>query len=586
MLAIEERDVSRLRNALKEAEDNLVAQPDLESARQVLSEEEPKEAAREHLRDAKSKGDVKLLKSALQHARSVNLSSSEMAVFEDFLRGAEAKERAEGALRKAIVERSVAGLTLAIPQCRDAGVDASEIAKAEEILSIERPKQEARDLLSVAMEKGDIQELRCALAKCKEVGLEPTEYKEAALRLEREERKERALAAMRATLEESKGVNTTSIDALRDMKERLGEAVGQAKDCGVAESDILETEARRRKLHNAIEDLKGSIRVFCRTRPLSSKEVEQGDTNVCNPINSMTVDVSGQQFMFDALFMPGTQEEVFEDCRDIVQSAVDGYNVTIFAYGQTGAGKTFTMYGVQSPPELKGTTPRTIEEIYRITERDKGRFNYTVEGSMLELYQNNIVDLLSKGGPASSKKLNIRTDKQGAVQIEHLTKEMCSSAQDMLNLLERGNEQRTVAATAMNSESSRSHLLLTIEIVSVNKETHDQIRGKILMCDLAGSERLKKSEVEGEQMKEAIEINKSLTALGDVIESLTKGQKQIPYRNHKLTQVMQDSLGGQAKTLMFVNMSPASSNIDETIMSLKWATRAKRITNKIAKNAK
>merc|ERR1712032_571039 len=137
-----------------------------------------------------------------------------------------------------------------------------------------------------------------------------------------------------------------------------------------------------------------------------------------------------------------------------------------------------------------------------------------------------------------------------------------------------------------NSESSRSHLLLIITIVSVNKETRDQLRGKVLLCDLAGSERLKKSEVTGDSQKEAIEINKSLTVLGDVIEGLTKKHTQIPYRNHKLTQLMQDSLGGSAKTLMFVTCSPANSNAEETIMSLKYATRAKRITNTQIRNAK
>merc|ERR1719437_144802 len=131
----------------------------------------------------------------------------------------------------------------------------------------------------------------------------------------------------------------------------------------------------------------------------------------------------------------------------------------------------------------------------------------------------------------------------------------------------------------MNSESSRSHLVLIITVVSVNKETGEQLRGKILLVDLAGSERLKKSSVEADGEKEAIEINKSLTALGDVIEGITKNQKVIAYRNHKLTQLMQDSLGGTAKTLMFVNCSPASSNLDETVMSLKYATRAKTITN-------
>eukprot|EP00933_Yihiella_yeosuensis_P043638 TRINITY_DN3854_c0_g2_i2.p1 TRINITY_DN3854_c0_g2~~TRINITY_DN3854_c0_g2_i2.p1 ORF type:complete len:167 (-),score=32.15 TRINITY_DN3854_c0_g2_i2:294-737(-) len=140
--------------------------------------------------------------------------------------------------------------------------------------------------------------------------------------------------------------------------------------------------------------------------------------------------------------------------------------------------------------------------------------------------------------------------------------------------------QQQRKATAMNSDSSRGHLVLIIQIVSVNRETKEQLRGKILLCDLAGSERLKKSQVSEDMQKEAIEINKSLTALGDVIQSLTKGDKVIPYRNHKLTQLMQDSLGGTAKTLMFVNCSPASSNQDETHMSLKYAVRAKKITNK------
>merc|ERR1712039_1089505 len=233
---------------------------------------------------------------------------------------------------------------------------------------------------------------------------------------------------------------------------------------------------------------------------------------------------------------------------------------------------------------MEGTAPRTIDELFRVIDQGKERFTYTVMASMLELYRNDIVDLLVKGNPAASKsKLNIRTDKTGMVIVEHLTEEECQSPEELTQLLEKGNKQRTVAATAMNSESSRSHLVLVIKIVSVNKETKDQLRGKLLLCDLAGSERLKKSQVEKEQEKEAIEINRSLTALGDVIEALTKQSKMIPYRNHKLTQLMQDSLGGSAKTLMFVNCSPASSNLNETVMSLKYATRAKKITNNVKK---
>mmetsp|Transcript_116780 Transcript_116780/g.302672 ORF Transcript_116780/g.302672 Transcript_116780/m.302672 type:complete len:209 (-) Transcript_116780:149-775(-) len=207
---------------------------------------------------------------------------------------------------------------------------------------------------------------------------------------------------------------------------------------------------------------------------------------------------------------------------------------------------------------------------------------------MLELYQQTLVDLMAKGDSTSKvrkKPLNVRQDKSGSVVIENLVEEECKSAEDLSGLVDRGNEQRTVAATEMNSESSRSHLVLIIRITSTNKDTNEVLKGKILIVDLAGSERLKKSQTTANMQKESIEINKSLTALGDVIEALTKNQKQIPYRNHKLTQLMQDSLGGTAKTLMFVNCSPASSNLDETVMSLKYAARAKKITNTAAKNA-
>jgi len=266
----------------------------------------------------------------------------------------------------------------------------------------------------------------------------------------------------------------------------------------------------------------------------------------------------------------------------LVQSAVDGYNVTLFAYGQTGAGKTFTMAGV---PGQEGVSPRTIKEMFRVIDQNKSRFTYTVMGSMLELYQQDLVDLLSKEDPkASKKKLNVRVEKSGMVTVEHLKAEECKNAQDLERLLNKGTQNRAVAATAMNSESSRSHLVLMIQIISKNKETQEQLRGKILIVDLAGSERLKKSQTANEAMKESIEINKSLTALGDVIEALTKGSKVIPYRNHKLTQLMQDALGGSAKTLMFVNCSPSSSNEEETVNALKYAQRAKDVTNKVQKD--
>jgi len=576
--AAEERDVKRLEKALAKAKELKVQQKEIKAAEEVLAVERPKQVARDNLKLAEEAGNADKLKAAIGAAKEAGLDAAEVAAFEDLLAGAESTEKAEAHLRKAIEDRSVSELKFAIQQAKDTGVDATVVAEAEEVLKIEEPKHLAREQLKEACEQISIPALKAAISAAKKAGLEQKEYKQAKKLLEAEELKEKMLKAVVDALEESMKVDMNSIEALREMKEKLSTSIQDALKAGVPEGEIMNAEVRRKKLHNTIEDLKGSIRVFCRVRPLSSKESNAGDTNITQVLDSMSVKVKDDSFSFDAVFAPGTQDEVFEDCKDLVQSAIDGYNVTMFAYGQTGAGKTHTMYGC---PGQEGTTPRTVQEIFHVCKEASERFIFTVSGSMLELYRNDLIDLLVKGNASATKtKLNVRQEKTGMINIEHLTEETCDSAEDLMNLLERGNGQRTVAATAMNSQSSRSHLILIIKIVSVNRETKEQLRGKILLCDLAGSERLKKSEAKEDQAKEAIEINKSLTALGDVIEALTKsGKGIIPYRNHKLTQLMQDALGGTAKTLMFVNCSPASSNLDETFMSLKYAQRAKKITN-------
>jgi len=579
--ALDDLDMPKLRKAITKAEEAGVPKSDIKEAKKVLAVEEPKALVREQLRVAQDAGDAAALKVAVQEAKRIGIESEELVEFEKLLAGAESKEKAEAALKGAIEERDIHKLKFAIQQAKDAGVEKDQIKQAKAVLKEEEPKQAARELLEKAMESCAIAALKEAIAAAEAAPLEAKEYKPAVKLLKQEEEKERLLGAVKQALADAKTVDTSSIDALRAAKESLSEAIQVAIKSGVPEAHIADAEMRRKKLHNAIEDLKGSIRVFCRIRPLSKTEKERGDTTITSATDSMTLKVQQEegsaQFQFDAVWTPGTQEEIFEDCKDLVQSAVDGYNVTMFAYGQTGAGKTFTMYGA---PGMEGTAPRTIGEIYKVIEAGKSRCNFTVMGSMLELYKNDLIDLLSKGNPSASKgKLNVRQEKSGAVQVENLTEEECSSPEALSALLERGNAQRTVAATVMNSESSRSHLVFIIRVISVNRETKEQLRGKMLIVDLAGSERLKKSQVSEDMQKEAIEINKSLTALGDVIEALTKGNKVCPYRNHKLTQLMQDSLGGSAKTLMFVNCSPANTNTDETVMSLKYATRAKTITN-------
>mmetsp|Transcript_26219 Transcript_26219/g.74104 ORF Transcript_26219/g.74104 Transcript_26219/m.74104 type:complete len:613 (-) Transcript_26219:120-1958(-) len=386
---------------------------------------------------------------------------------------------------------------------------------------------------------------------------------------------ERALGEVQRALESLHGLDMGNIGALLDARSQVAAALEKARLLGAAEVDLIDAERRRRLIHNTVEDLRGSIRLCCRIRPLVAGERDRGEAHAIRRVDATTVEVAGERFTFDVVLMPGDQEEVFEECRDLAQSALDGYNVTLFAYGQTSAGKTHTTFGDDGNP---GVAPRMAHEIFRLV-KDDSRFTHVVAASMLELYRSDLVDLLSKGrqSPAAARKPNLRLDKEGAVQFEHLVEEACGSAADLMSVIDRGLQQRKVATTLMNSESSRSHAILVVKISRVNRETQAQSHGKILLCDLAGSERLKRSMVTGETQKDSIETNKSLTALGDVIEALTQQRKQIPYRNHKLTQIMQDSLGKSSKTMMFLACSPARSDTDETLMSLKWATRAKRI---------
>jgi len=366
------------------------------------------------------------------------------------------------------------------------------------------------------------------------------------------------------------------------------------------EEQFADEQKQRKKLHNQILDMKGTIRVFCRFRPMVKRETEAGDIEVLKRADAFTARLQrgdeSKPFQFDSVFnTSSTQEDVFADCRELVQSAVDGYNVTIFAYGQTGAGKTHTMYGSSSQP---GLAPRAIHEVFNVINREsKQGKSFKVKAYMVEVYKQDILDLLAPdagnsgkagkdGAPEKKKGLDVKRDMgHGIVYVDGVTELSVKSPEELKAAMAEGEKKRHVTATKMNSASSRSHLLLTVIIEGTVKETGQVFFGKITLCDLAGSERPKKSEVSGEALKEAIEINKSLSALGDVIEALTKGSKSIPYRNHKLTMLMQDSLGGTAKTLMFVNCSPAGSNYEETLMSLKWATRARQVTNDVKRNA-
>ncbi|XP_068648148.1 kinesin-like protein KIN-14I isoform X2 [Aristolochia californica] len=383
------------------------------------------------------------------------------------------------------------------------------------------------------------------------------------------------------------------LEELREMKEDIDRkdeqtaAILRKQGSQLVELEALykEEQVLRKRYFNTIEDMKGKIRVYCRLRPLNEKEMAEKERNVLAAVDEFTVEHNWKddlkQHLYDRVFDgSASQDDVFEDTKYLVQSAIDGYNVCIFAYGQTGSGKTFTIYGTESN---LGLTPRATAELFKILKRDSNKFSFALKVYMVELYQDTLVDLLLAKN-ARRLKLEIKKDSKGMVSIENVTVVPISTHEDLKTIIMRGAERRHVSGTQMNEESSRSHLILSIVIESTNLQTQSVARGKLSFVDLAGSERIKKSGSSGYQLKEAQSINKSLSALGDVIGALSSDSQHIPYRNHKLTMLMSDSLGGNAKTLMFVNASPAESNLDETHNSLTYASRVRSIVNDPSKN--
>ncbi|XP_022997938.1 kinesin-like protein KIN-14I isoform X2 [Cucurbita maxima] len=334
-----------------------------------------------------------------------------------------------------------------------------------------------------------------------------------------------------------------------------------------------------RKLYNQVQDLKGSIRVYCRVRPFLSGQsnyvsvvdhIEDGNITV----NAPSKHGKGQRsFSFNKVFGPSaTQVGVFADMQPLIRSVLDGYKVCIFAYGQTGSGKTFTMTGPKELTEKsQGVNYRALGDLFLIADQRKETYRYDVSVQMIEIYNEQVRDLLVTDG--TNKRLEIRNSSQNGLSVPDASLVSVSSTSDVINLMNLGQRNRAVGATALNDRSSRSHSCLTVHVQGKDLTSGAILRGCMHLVDLAGSERVDKSEVTGDRLKEAQYINKSLSALGDVIASLAQKNPHVPYRNSKLTQLLQDSLGGQAKTLMFVHISPEPDAIGETLSTLKFAER-------------
>ncbi|KAL2877599.1 kinesin-like nuclear fusion protein [Colletotrichum sp. CLE4] len=373
-------------------------------------------------------------------------------------------------------------------------------------------------------------------------------------------------------------------DSFSNMEARLQEALKAAQ---VAEEKLIKEETERRVLFNKYQELKGNIRVMCRVRPVLSPS-EGSPAKVTFPDEKTSAEIALQtqevnsfgdvsnkniNFEFDRVFDPSAQnQDVFDEISQLVQSALDGYNVCIFCYGQTGSGKTHTMSSAD------GMIPRATHMIYdTVTKLKEKQWTYKMEGSFIEVYNEELNDLLtpnSRESDGKGRKLEIRHDdarKQTAV-LNCKTVSL-DSADTVEVMLAEAQNNRSVAATKANERSSRSHSVFILKLSGYNSATGERCEGTLNLVDLAGSERLKHSQAEGARMRETQNINKSLSCLGDVIEALGKKSGHIPYRNSKLTHLLQYSLGGNSKTLMFVMVSPLEAHLKETVTSLRFATK-------------
>mmetsp|Transcript_21188 Transcript_21188/g.42262 ORF Transcript_21188/g.42262 Transcript_21188/m.42262 type:complete len:728 (+) Transcript_21188:162-2345(+) len=342
------------------------------------------------------------------------------------------------------------------------------------------------------------------------------------------------------------------------------------------EKEVLE----RKRLFNLVQELRGNIRVFARCRPPSKKELSSGDEQ-----SEVVVDFPAEgeialrnekgknkTWEFDRVFSPdSTQEGVYAEVSPLVTSVLDGYNVCIFAYGQTGTGKTFTMMG---PPEARGVNTRALHELFSLSQKRRSTVSDKITVSVLEVYNEQIKDLLAED--VGERKYTVREGPHGNY-VPDLTMVNVDSLDEVIELLSLADVNRSTAKTNMNEHSSRSHLILSCYVEATDRHTGTVSRGKLHLIDLAGSERVGKSGAKGQALKEAQNINKSLSALGDVISSRASSSSHIPFRNSTLTQLLQDSLSKDSKTLMFVCVSPVMYNSEEGFCSLNFAERARKV---------
>ncbi|XP_051920187.1 kinesin-like protein KIFC3 isoform X2 [Hippocampus zosterae] len=368
-------------------------------------------------------------------------------------------------------------------------------------------------------------------------------------------------------------------DAIDDAKREICRAIG---DVSVTNQKLVDKYKRemnlRKKIHNQLVQLKGNIRVLCRVRPVAGGEEAEGVLTF-DPDDDGVLHLSDKgkvtTFDLDKVFRPeATQEEVFSEVEALVTSCVDGFHVCIFAYGQTGSGKTYTMEGVASDP---GLNQRALRLLFSRVADKSPEWEFHICVSMLEIYNETLRDLLGDQPAADKLDIKMNPDGSGQLYVPGLTRVAVRTIDDVNQVLEAGRASRATACTDLNRRSSRSHALLMVSVAGLNGTTGSRTQGKLNLVDLAGSERVGRSGAEGGRLREARHINKSLSALGDVMDALRRKRPHVPFRNSRLTFLLQDSLQGDGKTLMMVQVSPVPADAGESLCSLKFAQRVRSV---------
>uniref|UniRef100_A0A8C3W394 Kinesin-like protein n=1 Tax=Catagonus wagneri TaxID=51154 RepID=A0A8C3W394_9CETA len=411
-----------------------------------------------------------------------------------------------------------------------------------------------------------------------------------------------------ARLEEQERRLQTSEAALSDSQVEVAslrqKAVAQAALLAEREDRLHGLEMERRRLHNQLQELKGNIRVFCRVRPVLPGEPTPTPGFLlfpggpADPPTRLSLSRSDERratlsgapapptrhdFSFDRVFPPGSrQDEVFEEIAMLVQSALDGYPVCIFAYGQTGSGKTFTMEGGPAgDPQVEGLIPRALRHLFSVAQELSGQgWTYSFVASYVEIYNETVRDLLATGtrkGQAGECEIRRAGPGSEELTVTNARYVPVSCEKEVQALLHLARQNRAVARTAQNERSSRSHSVFQLQISGEHAARGLQCTAPLSLVDLAGSERLDSGLALGpgerERLRETQSINSSLSTLGLVIMALSNKEPHVPYRNSKLTYLLQNSLGGSAKMLMFVNISPLEENVSESLNSLRFASK-------------